>query len=166
MHWTVESLLPLNDPTDHWQNGLNRVGSKMRFYRLRNNQHQRNKLIFRIAWARINISLIWKKNTGWVRINGTIIFLYPDFVRRLLSVKSYSILVGGACRLSRTNERLAFNSANIQPQNHAAKDFDLQPINLQNIEFKILNFSNFLNYIQLLFRNLLIKNKFKIEIIF
>ena len=58
-----------NDPTDHWQNGLNRVGSKMRFYRdsmrfyrLRNNQNQRKKLIFRIAWARMNISLIWKKN--------------------------------------------------------------------------------------------------------
>ena len=30
--------------------------------RLRKNQNQRNKLIFRIAWARMNISLIWKKN--------------------------------------------------------------------------------------------------------
>ena len=88
----------VNDPTDHWQNGLNRVGSKMRFYRLRNNQHQRNKLIFRIAWARINISLIWKKNTGWVRINGTIIFLYPDFVRQLTAASLSEVLLNSRGR--------------------------------------------------------------------
>ena len=47
--WVLVEKGVFNDPTDHWQNGLNRVGSKMRFYQLRNNQHQRNKLIFRIA---------------------------------------------------------------------------------------------------------------------
>ena len=57
-----------NEPSDHWQNGSNRKWDSTRFYRLRNNQNRINKFIFRIAWARIDISLIWKKNNNVQKI--------------------------------------------------------------------------------------------------